>query len=439
MLDSQARAASPRYQAATRPALGSLAEIQALLDDDTVLLAYACGTRKGWAFAVTRTAVRAFALPPIAAIDGAARRVVDAMRTPAASTAPGAPAAGAGLDAERAALSDLVLGSIAGPRAGEWRTRRLAIVASGPLEYVPFAALSLPAGAADAGAAPRWLGEAHEIVLLPSASVLALLREPRPGRAAPTGGLVVVADPVYSASDPRVAAHAAKPATLMARATTRSGDEPAGEALAAADLALTRSDGTRGDFARLVFSRQEANALAGLAGPKRVVQVLDFDATVPALRSPVVAGAQRLHIATHGILDATRPERSGLVLSLVDRQGQARDGVLRLSDVFGLSLSAELVVLSGCETGLGRQMRGEGLVGLTRAFMYAGAPRVVSSLWKVDDQATAQLMTRFYRHMLQGGDRPAAALRAAQLEMSKDPRWASPYFWAGFVMQGDWR
>jgi CHAT domain-containing protein len=127
------------------------------------------------------------------------------------------------------------------------------------------------------------------------------------------------------------------------------------------------------------------------------------------------------------------------VLSLVDREGQARDGVLRLNDVFGLTLSADLVVLSGCETGLGRQMRGEGLVGLTRAFMYAGAPRVVSSLWKVDDQATAQLMTRFYRHMLQGGERPTAALRAAQLEMSRDPRWSSPYFWAGFVMQGDWQ
>ena len=109
-----------------------------------------------------------------------------------------------------------------------------------------------------------------------------------------------------------------------------------------------------------------------------------------------------VHFATHGILDATRPERSGLVLSLVDADGRPRDGVLRLNDIFGMSLSAELVVLSGCETGLGRQVRGEGLVGLTRAFMYAGAPRVVSSLWRVDDQATAQLMTRFYRHMLAG-------------------------------------
>jgi CHAT domain-containing protein len=157
------------------------------------------------------------------------------------------------------------------------------------------------------------------------------------------------------------------------------------------------------------------------------------------LKGPDVASARIVHIATHGILDAARPERSGLVLSLVDRDGRARDGVVRLHDVFGLSLAAELVVLSGCETGLGRHMRGEGLVGLTRAFMHAGAPRVVSSLWQVDDQATARLMTAFYRHMLVDGARPAAALRAAQHELAADPRWAAPYYWAGFVLHGDWR
>jgi len=437
VLDAQARAASPRYHAATRPALGSLAEIQALLDDDTVLLAFASGTKKGWGWAVTRTSVRAFETPAAAAIDAAARAVVEAMRQPASS---------ASADEARAALSDLVLGPIAAPLAGEWRGRRLAIVASGPLEYVPFAALAAPAAPGAAPAARGWLGRDHEIVLLPSASVLALLREPRPRRTAPAGGLVVIADPVYSASDPRVASRGSAP-VLMARATTRrAGGEaaPATPPAAAPDGdgsvgALTRAGSTHGDFARLVFSRQEARALAELAGPHRAVQELDFDANLATVRGPVAAGARFLHLATHGILDATRPERSGLVLSLVDRNGQARDGVLRLNDIFSLSLSADLVVLSGCETGLGRQLRGEGLVGLTRAFMYAGAPRVVSSLWQVDDQATAQLMTRFYRHLLQGGERPAAALRAAQLELSADPRWAAPYFWAGFVMQGDWR
>jgi CHAT domain-containing protein len=208
----------------------------------------------------------------------------------------------------------------------------------------------------------------------------------------------------------------------------RTGPEPIGA-----------GDATRGDFARLVFTRQEARALTELAGAARTIQALDFRASVEMMRGPEIAGARIVHIAAHGILDATRPERSGLVLSLVDRDGRARDGVLRLGDIFALSLSAELVVLSGCQTGLGRQMRGEGLVGLTRAFMYAGAPRVVSSLWRVDDQATAQLMTRFYRHLLIGGLRPAAALRAAQGELAADPRWSAPYFWAGFVLHGDWR
>jgi CHAT domain-containing protein len=102
-------------------------------------------------------------------------------------------------------------------------------------------------------------------------------------------------------------------------------------------------------------------------------------------------------------------------------------------------LSADLVVLSACQTALGKDIQGEGLVSLTRAFMYAGAPRVVASLWKVDDVATAELMKRFYRGVLREGLGPAAALRAAQLEMSRDSRWAAPYYWAGFVMQGDWQ
>ena len=277
--------------------------------------------------------------------------------------------------------------------------------------------LAVPAAAA----APEWLAASHEIVVLPSASVLGLLRDAG-ARRRPTQELVVLADPDYSASDPRVVTHLTS-------------------ASPASDPGITRAAppaGSRGDFARLVFSRQEARALARLAGASRTREVLDFDASRERRRTRCRRGA-RLHFATHGILDAVRPERSGLVLSQVDRRGRPQDGILRLNDIFRLQLSADLVVLSGCETGLGRQFRGEGLVGLTRAFMYAGAPRVVSSLWQVDDQATAALMTRFYGHMLRDGARPAAALRAAQLELAADPRWAAPYFWAGFVLHGDWR
>ena len=124
---------------------------------------------------------------------------------------------------------------------------------------------------------------------------------------------------------------------------------------------------------------------------------------------------------------------------MVDQKGQPQDGYLRLHDIYNLNLPADLVVLSACQTGVGKQIKGEGLIALTRGFMYAGAARVVASLWKVDDRATAELMAEFYKQMFTDGQRPAAALRAAQRKLSQQPRWRSPYYWAGFVLQGEWK
>jgi CHAT domain-containing protein len=127
------------------------------------------------------------------------------------------------------------------------------------------------------------------------------------------------------------------------------------------------------------------------------------------------------------------------VLSLVDEQGKPQDGFLRVHEIYNLNLPAELVVLSACQTGLGKEIKGEGLVGLTRGFMYAGARRVVVSLWNVNDKATAELMQRFYRGILKGNQTPAAALRTAQTEMWRQKQWHSPYYWAAFVQQGEWK
>ncbi len=138
------------------------------------------------------------------------------------------------------------------------------------------------------------------------------------------------------------------------------------------------------------------------------------------------------------MLNSQHPHLSGLVLSLVDPQGRAQDGFLQMHDIYNLKLNADLVVLSACETALGRDVRGEGLIGLTRGFMYAGAPRVVASLWRVPDSATAELMKRFYEGLLRDGLRPAAALRRAQVALSNERRWSAPYYWAGFIIQGDW-
>lgn len=167
---------------------------------------------------------------------------------------------------------------------------------------------------------------------------------------------------------------------------------------------------------------------------------MDFDANYSQAMSPDLSNFKIIHFATHGMMNNMHPELSGLVLSLYDQQGQAQNGFLRLHDIYQLDLNADLVVLSACQTALGKDIRGEGLIGLTRGFMYAGAPRVVASLWKVDDEATAEFMKRFYQYMLGEEQLPAgAALRKAQISIMNEKRWESPYYWAGFVLQGDWQ
>ncbi|HEY9422869.1 MAG TPA: CHAT domain-containing protein, partial [Thermoanaerobaculia bacterium] len=151
-----------------------------------------------------------------------------------------------------------------------------------------------------------------------------------------------------------------------------------------------------------------------------------------------LGGFRIVHFATHGVIDAERPALSGLALSMVDEKGNSREGFLHLHDIYNLRLDADLVVLSGCRTALGREVRGEGLIGLARGFQYAGARRVLASLWRVEDRATAALMERFYRALWIEKLAPAAALRTAQLHVRQQRRWRDPYFWAGFVLAGDW-
>jgi CHAT domain-containing protein len=190
---------------------------------------------------------------------------------------------------------------------------------------------------------------------------------------------------------------------------------------------------------RLVFSRREAAAIIASARQRTTLEALDFQANRTTALSKELAQYRIVHFATHGLLDNEHPELSGLVLSLVGPDGKPQDGFLDLQDVYNLTLPADLVVLSACETGLGKEISGEGLVGLTRGFMYAGASRVVASLWKVDDVATSELMAEFYKGMLSHGLAPASALRQAQLAMLKRSRWADPYYWAAFTLQGEWK
>ena len=146
-----------------------------------------------------------------------------------------------------------------------------------------------------------------------------------------------------------------------------------------------------------------------------------------------------LHFATHAILDDERPGLSGIVLSLVDRAGRRQNGFLRLYDIYNLRLNADLVVLSACRTALGKEIRGEGLIGLTRGFYYAGAPRVLATLWQIDDRTTAAFMRPFYEALLARHETAAAALRSAQIAMWTTKGWDLPYYWAPFTMQGEWK
>jgi CHAT domain-containing protein len=291
----------------------------------------------------------------------------------------------------------------------------------------------------------------HEIVTLPSASTLAVLRRQLAGREPAPKTVAVLADPVFDADDERVKKAVSgveneKETSESSSLSSHQGDgthQVRGASLA--ELALTRSVqetgfGARGmGLERLEATRDEANAIISLAPAAPRLEVLDFRANKTTATSPELSQYRIIHFATHGLLNSEHPELSGLVFSLVDEKGEAQDGFLRLNDIFNLNLPADLVVLSACQTGLGKEIKGEGLVGLTRGFMYAGSPRVVVSLWSVNDQATAELMKRFYQGMLKNGQRPAAALRVAQMDMSKEPQWRAPYFWAAFVLQGEWK
>jgi CHAT domain-containing protein len=249
--------------------------------------------------------------------------------------------------------------------------------------------------------------------------------------------IAVLADPVFSSDDERVLAASG----TNAKKSGAPSPNATGDTLREVERALEdlgESDVGRG-LPRLYKTRDEAAGIAALVSASDRLQALDFAANRAAATSAELGQYRILHFATHSLI-TNDPERSGIVLSLVDEQGRLQDGYLRMQEVYNLKLPAELVVLSACRTGLGKEVKGEGIIGMTRGFMYAGAPRVVVSLWSLPDRATAELMQRFYRKML-GPKRPspAAALRAAQVEMWSSKRWPSAYHWAGFVLQGEWK
>jgi len=266
-------------------------------------------------------------------------------------------------------------------------------------------------------------------VYAPSASVVAVIRQQKSGAGARGQSLLVIADPVFDPSDPRAKAAANMMRSGVGRLALSSaiGDVAS---LKLASLKLVRLAGTRTEA-------QEIAQLARTTGATADVW-LDLEASEGNVETRDLSRYRVLHFATHGLLDTERPQFTGLALAPTGAPDA--DGFLRVGEVFNLRLGSPLVILSACETGLGKEKRGEGVIGLTRAFMYAGAPTVGVSLWSVADKSTAELMPDFYGRLLTGQASGApAALRAAQQQMIAGKHYSAPFYWAPFVLVGDWR
>jgi len=367
-----------------------------------VLVQYAIGKDRSYLWIVSNQEFTSYTLPGKAEIREAAKSFQSALSTSGSPTD----------DVKRSgdALLPLIL-----PELPQWAAgKRLLIVGDGILQQIPFAALPLPNQSEYVPLLTQ-----HEILSQPSASAIAILRQQLKGRTPAPKAIAILADPVYRPDDPRVTGQAPTASLPIEIQTT----------LRNLDLQAIKP---------LANTRIEAEKILSLFPQGDSTAVYDFDANYTWLTNPNLSQYRIVHLATHGFVNPVNPQLSGIVLSLVNRKGQyLDDGFLRLHDIFNLNLPAELVVLSACQTGLGEEVSGEGLVGLTRGLMYAGTKRIAVSLWNVNDAATAQLMNRFYQKMLQDGLSPAAALRATQLEAWQAKQ--LPYLWAAFSVQGEWQ
>jgi CHAT domain-containing protein len=493
------RQTNPKYSALTQPQPLRLAEVQRqAIDETSLLLEYSLGKERSYLFVVAKRSFKVYELPGRGEIEGAARRLNELLtarnqfkqfETLGEKKARIEKADGDFNQAARS-LSQMLLT----PVAHQLINQKLLIVTDGALQYIPFAVLPLPQAQAAGNAqlsAPLPKGRresppasgraaytpliaAHEVISLPSVSTLAVLRKEVQGRKPAPKTVAVLADPIFDTNDERFKRSQAqrpvpgvaqarighRPSTISTRGETgqdqskarpsqgqADGNRPAAQGkqsmlIIESEPARTTRD-TEFDkqgllLPRIPFTRREAEAITSLVAPSESKEAVDFEASRSTALSPELAQYRYVHFATHGFLNTVHPELSGVVLSMVSEDGKAQDGFLRAHEIFNLRLPAELVVLSGCRTGLGKEIRGEGLIGLTRGFMYAGAARVLVSLWDVNDEATAELMSRFYKAML-GKSRlsPAAALKAAQLSMWKESPWRAPYYWAGFILQGE--
>ena len=474
-LETKIRQSNPKYANLKYPQPLKLAQIQQQLDKDSLLLQYSLGEERSFLWVVSPTSLDTYELPKKSEIEKASINlfclISQNSSKPPSATGKENPCQDTKniktrridlLAAEE--LSKLVLA----PVKDKLAKKRLVVVADGALQYIPFAALAdltvqptsqrgkeeknqldnkpkdnrggglipeidnLPL-ATNSNYQPLFVN--HEIVNLPSASTIAIQRQELANRSSTNKKtLAILADPVYSNTDERFNSTRNKQLNKQ-----KNQQDSLGIELERSALKRSADTFNRQGWGRLPGTRTEAETLLKLVPDGDRLTVFDFDANYNWATSSALNQFRILHFATHGFVNDANPELSGIVLSLVDKQGKDIRGYLRLGDLFNLDYPADLIVLSACETGLGKDIQGEGLVGLTRGLMYAGGERLVVSLWQVSDEGTAVFMQEFYKEMLQNNKSPNEALRATQLKMWRSDKWRNPNYWAAFTFLGEWR
>jgi CHAT domain-containing protein/tetratricopeptide (TPR) repeat protein len=411
VLQENFRQKNPQLSSINQPVDWSVADAQAMLDDDTAILEYALGEQQSYVWIIGKTSFKFAKLASKPVINQAVREFYQALTDRDAKD-----------DRLITEKSQNLSRQILSPIADDLRNIKQAIViADGSIQLIPFSALTL---APNAPFEP--LVSNVEIVNAPSFSSLAFLCGTKADRQKSSDKLLAVfADPIFENDDERFALG------KMQKKPVSTKELPENLEQALRDFGIEK-------LSRLPFSGIEAREIGKFA-PDQTVLALGADASRQKFLRGDFNSYRILHFATHGFLNQQNPELSGLVLSLYDRDGKSQNGFLRVLDLYSLHLNTDLVVLSACQTALGKEIDGEGIVGLTRGFMYAGASSVVSSLWKVEDAATAELMKRFYRAMIKENQTPSAALRTAQNELRQIPRFKNPRYWSGFTLNGEWK
>jgi CHAT domain-containing protein len=414
---------SPFYSAIKNPATFDAGELQnEVLDENSLLLEFFFGEEESYLWLVSKNEVVSYVLPPRQQIEsqvenllkllssremGKDEKVEDYQKRIARAES----------DYWRDArnLSNELFGQI----AGKITNKRLIIVPDGKLHYFPVFALPLPYSDLNE---PILL--TNETIYGPSAQMLSLLTKSSNQMSQPAKNLLIFSDPVFSGEDPRISA-ADKSSEKATTETALTGSFRFAESLNA--------------LPRLTASRDESDAIINIVGSSKADVFTGFSANRERLLNAEVSNYKIIHFATHGLVNEERSELSGIVLSGFDETGNKINQLVRLQDIYGLNLSSDLVVLSACNTSIGKEIKGEGLMSLNNAFLQSGAKSVISSFWKVDDYATLELMKNFYAGVVDETNTPSEALRQAQLKMMQNPRYSSPFYWASFNFQGNYR